>query len=53
MSTIKTYGLAIENKQGLVPLRLPLMDKETAFQYRSLAMAATSKPIHVINRNAQ
>jgi hypothetical protein len=53
MTTVKTYGLAVENKQGLVPLKLPLMDKETAFQYRSLAMNATSKPVHVINRNAQ
>jgi hypothetical protein len=52
MTTIKTYGLAIENKQGLIPLRLPLMDKETAFNMRSLAMTATSKPVHVINRTS-
>jgi hypothetical protein len=52
MTTIKTYGLAIETKAGLVTLKLPLIDKETAFNLRSLAMNATSKPVHVINRTS-
>ena len=47
--TIKTYALAIESKHAINRLKLPLMDREQAFNARSYLQGISGKAIHVIN----
>ena len=50
--TIKTYALAIESKHTITRLKLPLMDREQAFECRSYLQGISGKAIHVINVSA-
>ena len=50
--TVKTYALAIESKHTMTRLKLPLMDKEQAFQARSYLQGISGKAIHVVNVSA-
>ena len=50
---IKTYALAIESKHAITRLKLPLMDRDQAFQARSHLQGISGKAIHVINVSAE
>ena len=51
--TVKTYGLAIESKHTITRLKLPLMNKEQAFQARSHLQGISGKALLVINVAAE
>ena len=51
--TIKTYALAIESRHAITRLKLPLMDKEQAFNARSYLQGITGKTLLVINVEAE
>ena len=50
--TIKTYALAIESKHAITRLKLPLMDKEQAFNARSYLQGISGKALLVVNVSA-
>ena len=51
--TIKTYALAIESKHAINRLKLPLMDREQAFNARSHLQGITGKALLVVNVSAE
>ena len=50
---IKTYALAIESKHTITRLKLPLMDKEQAFECRSYLQGISGKALLVVNVAAE